>query len=53
MTRGLFAFMEPFARNLKSSAARQSLPRYALNLPEKPRTCPQNLSPKTGELFCR
>jgi hypothetical protein len=37
-----------FDRKLKSSVARQFLPQIALNLPEKPRTCPQNLSPRLG-----
>jgi hypothetical protein len=41
-----FAFTERFRRKLSSSAARRSLPQHALNLPEKPRTCPQNLSPR-------
>src|SRR5207247_9961921 len=35
-----------FRRKLNRSAARRSLPSCALNLPEKPRTCPQNLSPR-------
>jgi hypothetical protein len=41
-----------FPCNSASSSARRTLPRRALSLPEKPRTCPQNLPPVALRARC-